>query len=407
MKLIETYSNNCSVEIPDNPVNLPTQYFPVPAEKYITLQNSSGMFSKDYDLWQNVVDLIHPYLQKNNIEIIQIGKGEIRGLNKVINLTNQTTFAQSVYILKNALLHVGNDSWATHAAVTTPVVELFGPTSVSAHSPYYFNENSRFLESSRNGKNPSFQAAENPKSINLIKPELVAKNILEVLGIENEINQETFYLGDLYFQQCLEIIPDQIINPQSIPAGNVNLRADLFFNENAVIENLKLRPYILHLDQPISLDALKALKPNIPLLVYEINENTDVKYLESIIKLGINLQLNTILDENSHKLLKLKYLDLPLIFRRDDVKIENIIEKIRLYNNCSEDEAKEFYLKIFLDEKKFQYFSSKCVLSAGRLYLSIYDWRNNNPAESMESFSIGNLNDQEFINESAHFLLFT
>ena len=176
MKLLESYANSVSVDIKSAPV-LPAQFYPAP-DKYITIQNSSGMPAKDYDLWQLVIDLIYPYLEPAGISIIQIGKGDIKPLNKVNNLANHTSFAQSVYLLNNALLHCGNDSWACHAATITPIVSLYGSTSVSAHSPYHYHPKSEFLESHRWNRNCSFNPGENPKSINLIKPEIVVARII-------------------------------------------------------------------------------------------------------------------------------------------------------------------------------------------------------------------------------------
>lgn len=180
MKLLESYANSVSVDIKSAPI-LPAQFYPAP-DKYITIQNSSGMPAKDYDLWQLVIDLIYPYLEPAGISIIQIGKGDIKPLSKVNNLTNQTSFAQSVYLLNNALLHCGNDSWAAHScSENTPCVILYGSTSVDCHSPYFHHIKSQFISSHRCGKNPSFQAFESPKSVNYIKPEVVANSILNIL----------------------------------------------------------------------------------------------------------------------------------------------------------------------------------------------------------------------------------
>lgn len=403
MKLAEIYSNSCSIDKIGKP-NLPIQYYPVPADKYITIQNSSGMPAKDYDLWQDAVNLIYPFLQKENIEIVQIGQGSIRPLNHTINLLNQTNFAQSVYILRNALLHAGNDSWAAHAAVDAPVTILYGSTSVSAHSPYYFESRSKFIESHRNGKNPSFQAQEGPKTINFIKPELVAREILSILDIPNNINQETIFVGDNYFNSALEIIPDQIVDPNTIPPGHVNLRGDLFFDLNNIIENLKVRQYILHLDQEIDVNILKALKPNIPLLIFEIDENTRVDYLKSIIRLGIGLQLTTRLGKETHNSLKLDYLDLPMVFRKETVTFEDVIPKLKVYNNLDDEGLNAFIEKIKNTEIKYK--SNKHILSQGKLYYSLMDWKSNKSAENIEGFSIGDLNNEDFLSEISHFLLY-
>lgn len=405
MKLAEIYSNSLSVDInPESKPDLPSSFYPTP-EKYLTIQNSSGMPAKDYDFFQNVINLIYPFLQKENIEILQIGSGQVRGLNKVINLTNQTNFSQSVYILKNSLLHFGNDSFACHAACTTPLVALYGSTSVSAHSPYFYHEKSIFIESHRLGRNPSFQAQENPKTINFIPPEQVAAAILKILEIKNEINQKTILVGDLYVAPCLEVVPDFIINPQNFPPGHVNLRADLFFDVNLIIENLRRRPFILHLDRPIDANILKQLKQNIPLVIYEIDETTDVNYLNLVIRAGIPLQLITKMPPTDHDKIKLKYLDLPLVVRRDDINFDYVTEKIKVYNNLSSEAAATFVEN--LKNQSLKYYSNKLLLSGDKLYLSLMDWKLGKNVENPECSSAADLNNQEFVNEINHFLIFS
>lgn len=395
MKLLESYANNCSVDIENVKPNLPIQYYPTP-DKYITVQNSSGMPAKDYSLWQEVIYLIQPYLEQENIKIIQIGVGEILPLNFAINLLNQTSFAQSVYILRNALLHAGNDSYAAHAACTVPVVTLYGSTSVSAHSPFYFNSKSKFLESHRNGKNPSFQAQENPKTIDYISPESVAKSILDTLEIKNNITQKTLYVGSAFSSgHSIDVLPDAIINGQSIAPGILNLRADLYFDINGIIGNIQQRAYALHLNQEIDINLLKQLKQNIPAIIYEIDETTDPKYLKEIIKIGISLNLWTKLSEEDHDKIKLDYLDLPFASRREDVTAEQIQDKINKYQN-SETKIPE----------KIKFFSRKHYLSNGKIYQSLFSWKIQKDVPNIESFSVGDLNDQDFKNEYEYFLVF-
>lgn len=397
MLLAQTYANNISIDLDGSEKpNLPTQYFPTP-EKYITIQNSSGMPAKDYNLWQEVIDLIHPYFKKENIEIVQIGQGEIQPLNKTINFVNKTNFAQSVYVLNHSLLHAGNDSWAAHAS-TSPVVILYGSTSISAHSPFYSNSRSKFIESHRFGNRPSFQATENPKTVNLIKPEKIAKSILEILNIENNITEQTFYIGDIYLQgHSIDVIPDAIVNPKSIAPGVLNLRADLFFDSNGIISNLQQRAYALWIDREIDLNILKQLKPNIPAIVYEVDETTNPKYLEKVIRLGIQIHLWTRMPPETHDKIKLDFLDLPLITRRDDIKIEQIEEKIKKYLNI------DFTPNL----NQINYFSKKHYLSNGKIYQSLYDWRKQKSVDNIESNSIGDLSNQDFRNEIDQFLIYS
>ena len=53
MHLIEQYALSCGVKI-DKP-HIETSFFPVPSEKYITVHASSGMESKNYDYYDDVM----------------------------------------------------------------------------------------------------------------------------------------------------------------------------------------------------------------------------------------------------------------------------------------------------------------------------------------------------------------
>lgn len=401
MKLLCSYANSCSIDIdPKNQPNLPTQYFPIPADKYITIQNSSGQPAKDFDLWQEVINLIHPYLESAGIQIVQLGQGEIKPLNKVINLVNQTNFAQSCYILKNALLHCGNDSWAAHGcAEDVPCVILYGSTSVDAHSPYFYHPKSQFLSSHRWGRNCSFNPGENPKSVNLIDPFYVAAQILDILEIKHEIKSKSLFVGDGYVNgNIIEIIPDSVVNPNGIAPGNLALRADLLFSLPHIIENLKLRPYILFLDREIDLEILKQLKPNIPLILYEIDESTDINYLKKIQRLGIPLRLTTRIPADEHQKLKLNYLDLPLIERIENAKIEDVKNSIKKYLNSQEEPDLT---------KEYKFYSHKHYLSMRKIFPSLFSWRNQIPVENIDEFSRADFTNQDFLNEIQNFLIFS
>ena len=350
MLLAQTYANNASINLTGNekPI-LPNQYFPVPADKYITIQNSSGMGAKNYGLWADVINLIKPYLDKNNIEIVQLGQGEVQPLNNVISLVNKTNFAQSVYVLKNALLHVGNDSWCAHAcAEDVPCVVLYGSTSIECHSPYITHSKSRFIESHRFGRNTSYQAQEAGfQTINLIKPELVAKSILEILEIENNIRRED--------------------------KGKTN----------------------------IYLNVLKQLKPNIEVIIYRVDEDTDPKYLTKIQKLGIPLHPYTKMSPEDLNKIKLDYLELPVINKHENISLNQIKDRIKNYNNDKELKDDEFF------NQKIYYKSKKHYLSDGKIYNSITDWRKQISVENVDFPSVADFTDQDFINQTNHFLFFS
>jgi hypothetical protein len=71
-KLIEAYSRNTGLEI-GKPF-LMEKFYPLDAEKYITIQTGSGMAAKNYDFWQEVVVQIKPILEANKIKINSLSK---------------------------------------------------------------------------------------------------------------------------------------------------------------------------------------------------------------------------------------------------------------------------------------------------------------------------------------------
>lgn len=399
MKLMESYSRNAGVEIKYKP-NLPSQYYPTP-EKYITIQNSSNQEAKNFDLWQNIIDLIFPYLESVEIKIVQIGQGEIKPLNKVISLVNQTNFAQTIYLLDNALLHVGNDSFACHAAYKTPVIELFGSTNISCHSPYFYHEKSKFIESHRWGRNCSFNPGENPKSINLIDPFYVAAQILNILGINHNITQKSLLVGDAYFGGYdIHLIPDQILDPNAVAAGQIHLRADLFFDLNNIVNNLQRRKYVLWLDREIDTEILKQLKPNIEAIVFQVDDDVNIKFLKKIQRLGIGLNLFTKLSVDEHNKLKLSMLDLPLVGRHENVSLDSVKENIKRYLNRIEPPD-------LSSNKEYYFYSKRHYLSMGKIYSSLNSWKNQSPVENIEKESRADFTNQDFLNEIGYFLCFS
>ena len=68
MRLLDTYATNTGSKI-DKPF-IYTKYFPLPLEKYITLQAQTPYDSRNYSYWQEVLEIIRPYLSKENIHIV-------------------------------------------------------------------------------------------------------------------------------------------------------------------------------------------------------------------------------------------------------------------------------------------------------------------------------------------------
>ena len=70
MHFVENMSN--SLGLKQNSPYIDESFFPVTPEKYITISTENHQ-SKQWDHFQEFINLIQPYLNKQDIKIIEIG----------------------------------------------------------------------------------------------------------------------------------------------------------------------------------------------------------------------------------------------------------------------------------------------------------------------------------------------
>ena len=235
MKLNELYSLACGLKIGRQ--WLLESFYPLPISKYITLHPSSGMMAKNYPYYDDVVKLLSHILNSQGIQIIQLGESQDPAIEGCVYLQGKTDYHQSAYILKNSLLHLGNDSWLAHRVgeIKIPLVELFGPTSVKVHSPFRFDsDKTSFLESHRWGKQASFASQEGPATISVIPPERVANEVLKLLGIQHVFSFQTRFQGTLSKVLSLDLVPDTVPSPSFLPEVPLNVKMYLIHNEEVL-----------------------------------------------------------------------------------------------------------------------------------------------------------------------------
>ena len=310
MHLIEQYALSCGVKI-DKPI-IETSFFPVPFEKYITIHASSGMESKNYDYYNDVLDLINPYLQKENINIIQVGAKDDAKLKYCEHLNGATTIRQTAYVIKNSLLHLGNDSFSTHVAsgFDKKIVSLYSILYKECCGPYWGNkDNQVLLESHRNGLKPSFSNKESLKTVNLIKPEEIAKGILDLLDIPNNMsNIETIHIGNKYHIPSLSVVPNHVM-PESFAQGQpVNIWGHEFFDEGNIVQWAYKRKCNIFLNKPMSIKYLNTIRLNINQINFFLQDDTDPKYFKLLEKGGVKFTL-LCEDENKINDYRLKFFD--------------------------------------------------------------------------------------------------
>jgi hypothetical protein len=244
MKLLERYATVCG--IPDSAVGrqwVLESFYPLPITRYITLHASSGMAAKNYPHYDEVVGLLAHILGSQHIQIVQLGGKDDQAIPGCVHLQGKTSFHQTCYILKNSLLHLGNDSWTAHRAgeLSLPLVALYGPTSVANHSPYRANpEATVLIESHRWGRNPTFAAQEAQSTMAVIPPERVANEVLRLLGISKEslYTHQTRFQGLLSKATVLDLIPNTVPSPAFLPELPLTVRMDYMHNEEVLSQVL-------------------------------------------------------------------------------------------------------------------------------------------------------------------------
>jgi hypothetical protein len=350
MHLIERYATACGVKI-DKPYIYDT-FFPVNVEKYISFQPFSKYQSKNYDYWDEVVVIISPYLQQNNIALVQIGVKDDKAINNTLNLCGQTNISQAAYIIKNSIMHVGADSFAAHIAsgYDKKILALYSNNNINNVKPYWTKPEDMVLLSPKINKKPQYSVNEFPKSINNIKPEDIAEGILKLLNISHGNLPKTVYIGNEYINKTLEIIPDKPINPAQIALDTLVIRMDYVFNEQVLELFLQQKKCIIFTNKPINEELLKKYKQNIPQLIYLVEKDNDTTFVKTLKRNTINAGFMSYLSEEELNQFKLDYMDYGLIVKRD-----HPTDKIKINNNT--------YFK-----------SSRILISSEGQFNSKYQW---------------------------------
>jgi len=380
MRLLDTYATNTGSKI-DKPF-IYTKYFPLPQQEYITIQSQTPYDSRNYSYWQEVINLIQPFLSKANICIVQVGTKDEKQLGGVINLLGQTNINQLAYIVQNSKLHFGADSLCVHLASSfdIPIVSLYSISNPNVAGPHFGNKDKHILLKGYErvgNKKPSYSQVESPRSIDTIKPEEIAEGVLKLLNIEFSKMPETVFIGQDFNLKSFEIIPDQVLDLSSIQVENPIIRLDYSFNEESLASILSQRKSIIFTNKPIKKDIIEKYKQNISQLIYILEEDNNVNFVKLLKSNSINYVLLSFLPEEVLNKFKIDYMDYNLIVNKkhktkEETKISNIDN---LYYN-----------------------SSRTLYSSKGKSVSRYDWLNGTGNKVVD--------DIEFWKEADNFYIF-
>lgn len=355
MHLIEQYALSCGVKI-DKPF-VETCFFPVECQKYITLHASSGMQAKNYDYFNDVSDLISPFLKEKNINILQIGDQADRKIQNCIHYNGTTNLKQTFYLIKNSLLHFGNDSFSSHVAsgFNKKIVCLYSVLFKECCGPYWGKaEDHVLLEPSRDGKKPSFSANESPKSVNEISAESIACGILDLLKIDHDLNKlSTIHTGLEYHVPSIYVIPNHVMPESFAPGQPVNIDGRECFDERNIAEWAHKRQCNIFLDKPMRINFLQMVKQNVNQINFFVSMDTDLNYIKTLHRLGFKMRLLSD-DKDAISDIRIKFFDFE-VFEHKKLTKKDLDNSELLCNNT-------------------RYNNSRKIVSNGKIYNSKAAW---------------------------------
>lgn len=387
MHILEQYALACGVKI-RKPFIL-EKFFPLPFDKrYIVFHAPSKFQSRKYDYWKQVLILLRPYLEENNIKIVQIGSKEEELFEDFCYVSNgQTNLNQLAYLIKNSELLLGIDSFPIHIAgfYDKKIVGLYCNMYKEHSKPYWGNpDKQKLIESSRNNLKPSYSAIEQDKTINLIKPEEIAKQVLDLLNIKNSIFLESLFFGSNYSNPIIEMIPSNPVDISNLNIDQINVRMDQLFNMEVLESQLSISKCCILSDKPIDLDFIKRYKNQITKIIFFIDNSFEKDYMFEFNNLGIEYELVSFASEEEVNNLKINYMDI------------NHVVKVNV------EDAKTKVSSIDLDNASFS--SSKKTLFNQKIYPSLYHAKFNIPYGNSNIFKT--VKDPLFLKDLEFFYIF-
>jgi hypothetical protein len=357
MNLVETYATHTGLRI-DKPFIL-EKYYPLDIEKYVTLHVQTKSY-KSYDHWQAVVDLILPLLEEQNIHIVQIGgvnEKKIKGCT--YHLLGSTTINQSAYLINNAMMHIGCDSYPAHmaGAFNKKSVIAYPNCNIENVRPYWGSDMDLVLPPNKDGVKPLYAFEEFPKTINTIPPERIARSICDKLNLVFDFPYETLKIGENFHLKTIEVVTDRLVDPADFDLDNLIVRNDIWPYEQGLANQLSVCKCSIVTATPISPSIIQRYADRILTIVYYIDEDDDPKFAEFLEKSGLNYSLSSRLPEEELNKKKLDYINLekaaiipsPIVDKNDIEEIKDV------------------------DIDKLYYMSGNTILSRSKAYASKAD----------------------------------
>ena len=277
--ITEVYAKDLGVKI-GGKAKITDHFCPIPEEKYITFFKDDPDQVNQYDHWEIVLSLLNPIFKKH----------KIRGL-EIFDNKNQTV-KQNNFLIKNSELYLGS---ANHFMLTADIYEK--PSVCLLPNLYSNNINHKYckiITPDFSLIKPSFSSQEAKKRINEILPENIAQSVLDKLNIEEKIKFKTIRIGSAYNQDIVDIVPNFFSAYKDLINKNINIKSDIHFDKQNIINWCRHSNVNLFLDQIIDDEMIDACT-NLKQVVFNYHNKHKELDLTNFIKKLKNNRINFVI----------------------------------------------------------------------------------------------------------------
>lgn len=277
--------------------------------------------SRNYFYFQDVVDILRPMLDKEDIRIIQTGDTSPYKIDETVSLVGGLTTSQLAYMIRHSLCVVTMSDFVSQicGAFDTPLVQMFSDSD-EPYSGNYFTDKTKYRKV-KYGNKSTFDMGNRMSDINKILPTDIVENILDLLGIENTFPFKEVRVGKKYVHRSVEMVPDSTVDIENLKIDSIIVRMDLKHDETILEEQLKRSTCNIITSKPISMNLLDKYRTKIKEFAILV-DNIDYDFVERSFELGLNVYLISNSDSSKIKELKLKYLDLGTIIHNEKPELD-------------------------------------------------------------------------------------
>lgn len=191
VRLLEEFAKSCNM----SPLEFIPEYCvrpketPIPSKKYVAITAVQKKQAKEYSQWE---DIVHNLKSMADIEVVQIGDKSEKLVDGCLDYRGKT-FNETLYVIKNSILHISPDTGAAHscAALGVPHIVLFATTHAYQCAPMLFDASvpQVVIESAHAPQVKTYRdidtnIVDGKNSLSMIDPEVICKFAYKILAGE-------------------------------------------------------------------------------------------------------------------------------------------------------------------------------------------------------------------------------